>query len=114
MSSTRSSTWIRISINNGLTAYQYMFGPIDSCFSFVGDTYPDIVVWNAYYGAPTPTWADRWSSMQELIDTTYLQIIQGQVDLDEGFDSMVEEWNSIGGAQVTQEVNEIYASYGAD
>ncbi len=98
-------------INTGLTAYQYMFGPIDSCFSFVDKTYPDIVEWNAYFGAPTPTWADRWSSMKELIDTTYLKIIQGQVELDSGFDQMVQEWNSIGGEQVTKEVNDIYATY---
>lgn len=98
-------------IKNGLTAYQYMFGPIDSCFAFVNKTYPDIVEWNAYYGAPTATWADRWSSMQELIDTTYLKIIQGQLELDSGFDQMVEEWNSIGGTEVTKEVNEIYAAY---
>lgn len=98
-------------IKNGLTAYQYMFGPIDSCFAFVNKTYPDIVEWNAYYGAPTATWADRWSSMQELIDTTYLKIIQGQLELDAGFDQMVEEWNNIGGADVTKEVNEIYSTY---
>lgn len=98
-------------IQRGQSAYQYMFGPKDSCFEFVGETYPDIVEWNAYYGAPTETWADRWSSMQELIDTTYLKIIQGEVDLDSGFDQMVEEWNSIGGEQVTKEVNEIVATY---
>lgn len=98
-------------IDNGLSAYKYMFGPVDSCFNFVDDTYPDIVNWNAYYGAPTKTWADRWSSMQELIDTTYLKIIQGQVELDAGFDQMVTEWNNIGGEAVTKEVNEVYATY---
>lgn len=98
-------------IDQGLSAYKYMFGPVDSCFNFVDDTYPDIVNWNAYYGAPTATWADRWSSMQELIDTTYLKIIQGQIELDEGFDKMVEEWNSIGGEAVTKEVNDIYSTY---
>ena len=98
-------------IDDGLSAYKYMFGPVDSCFNFVDDTYPDIVQWNAYYGAPTVTWADRWSSMQELIDITYVKIIQGQLNVDEGFDKMVEEWNSIGGEAVTDEVNEIYATY---
>lgn len=98
-------------IQNGQTAYQYMFGPKDSCFEFVGETYPDIVVWNGYYGAPTKTWADRWSSMQELIDTTYLSIITENMDVDSTFDAMVEEWYSIGGEAVTQEVNEIYATY---
>ena len=98
-------------IQNGQSAYQYMFGPKDSCFEFVGETYPDLVVWNNYYGAPTKTWADRWSSMQELIDTTYLKIITGELEVDSGFDQMVAEWNSIGGEAVTQEVNEIYSNY---
>ena len=98
-------------IQNGQTAYQYMFGPKDSCFEFVGETYPDIVKWNAYYAAPTPTWADRWSSMEELIDTTYLSIITENQDVDSTFDAMVEEWYSIGGEDVTKEVNDIYATY---
>ena len=98
-------------ITTGQRAYDYMFGPVDSCFNFVDDTYPDIIVWNGYMGAPTETWADRWSSLQELIDTTFLKIIQGNLDLDSGFDNMVKEWNALGGEQVTKEVNEIVATY---
>lgn len=98
-------------IDSGLTAYKYMFGPVDSCFNFVADTYPDIIEWNAYTGAPTPSWVDHWGTLQELIDTTYLQIIQGTLDLDTGFDQMVQQWNDLGGADITKEVNEIVASY---
>ena len=98
-------------IDSGLTAYKYMFGPVDSCFNFVADTYPDIIEWNAYTGAPTPSWVDHWGTLQELIDTTYLQIIQGTLDLDTGFDQMVQQWNDLGGADITEEVNEIVASY---
>ena len=98
-------------IDNGLSAYKYMFGPVDSCFNFVEETYPDIVEWNAYAGAPTETWVDKWSTLQELIDTTFLKIIQGELEVDKGFDDMVEQWYSLGGEDITKEVNEIVASY---
>lgn len=92
-------------------SYHWMFGWQNSCFNRVDDTYPDIIEWNGYIGAPTETWGDRWSSMKELIDTSYLEIIQGTEDIDTAFARMVEEWYAIGGEAVTAEVNEIVASY---
>jgi putative aldouronate transport system substrate-binding protein len=98
-------------ITSGQRSYDYMFGPKDSCFTFVDATYPSIIVWNSYIGAPTETWAARWSSLREIIDTTYLKIIQGQINLNTGFDNMVKEWNALGGEQVTKEVNAIVSTY---
>ena len=98
-------------IKDGLSAYQYMFGPVDSCFNYVAETYPQDLLWNAYLGAPTETYNERWSSMTELLDTYYLKMIKGEIDIDTGFDQMVEEWNQLGGEQVTAEVNAEYAKY---
>lgn len=98
-------------IQNGMSAYQYMFGPEDSAFCFVAETYPDGLNWNQYLGGPTETQNDRWSSMQELIDTYYLKMINGELDIDSGFDQMVEEWYQLGGTAVTEEINAAYASY---
>lgn len=98
-------------IQNGYSAYQYMFGPVDSAFCFVAETYPDGLNWNKYLGGPTETQNDRWGSMQELIDTYYLKMINGEIDIDEGFDQMVEEWYNLGGTAVTEEINAAYASY---
>ena len=98
-------------IQDGMSAYQYMFGPVDSCFCYVAETYPQNLLWNAYIGAPTATQNERWSSMTELIDSYYLKMINGEIDIDTGFDQMVTEWNNLGGAQVTAEVNEEYAKY---
>ncbi len=96
-------------IKDGLSAYQYMFGPVDSCFCYVAKTYPQNLLWNAYLGAPTATYNERWSSMTELLDTYYLKMINGEIDIDTGFDQMVTEWKQLGGEQVTQEVNAEYA-----
>ena len=95
-------------IKDGLTSYKYMFGPVDSCFTFVAETYPDIMLWNLYQGAPTPTQVERWGSMQDLIDVTFLKMINGEIEVDGSFEKMVEEWYAMGGAEVTKEINEIY------
>ncbi len=98
-------------IQKGMSAYKYMFGPVDSCFNFVAKTYPQELIWNEYLGGPTETQNERWSSMQELIDTYYLKMINGEIDIDSGFDEMVEKWNSLGGEAVTAEINEAYAEF---
>ncbi len=97
-------------IKQGNKAYDLMFGPENSCFDLVDKTYPDIMVWNSYQGAPTDTWVERWNSMQEIITSSYINIIVGKLDADEGFDKMVKDWYSAGGEQVTKEVNEIITS----
>ena len=38
-------------VQAGQIEYDLMFGPEDSAFAFVDETYPDHIVWNAYFGA---------------------------------------------------------------
>jgi putative aldouronate transport system substrate-binding protein len=82
-----------------------MFGPEDTPFQFVDQSYPDQIMWNAYMGAPTPTEVTRGSSLDELILTTLTSIIQGKTEVNKGFDAMVTEWKNLGGTQVEEEVN---------
>ncbi len=65
-----------------------------------------------FSGASTETMIERWSQMEELVDTTMTNIITGQVDVDEGFDTFVADWEKIGGADITAEVNAWYNSLG--
>ncbi len=95
----------------GLIEYVLMFGPGESAFAFVDQTYPDQVMENAYFGAATPTQVERGSSMNELIDTTLAALMTGQLDLDSGFDQMVSDWRGMGGDQVIQEIQEILDAY---
>ena len=48
--------------------------------------------------------------MQEIIDTAYIKMINGELEIEEGFDKMVSDWMAAGGEQVTQEVNEMIAA----
>jgi hypothetical protein len=58
---------------------------------------------------PTPTMVERWVDLDKLMDEAILGIIIGERPLD-SFDEVVDQWLSLGGEQVTQEVNEWWAS----
>ncbi|NBC67962.1 extracellular solute-binding protein [Paenibacillus sacheonensis] len=93
------------SMQDGVTGMSMMFGPTDTPFAFVDQTYPDQVIWSAFSGAPTQTMVTSWSSMGELEATTITAIVQGKEDVDSGFDKFVDSWNKLGGKQITEEVN---------
>jgi putative aldouronate transport system substrate-binding protein len=93
-------------MKDGMWPFSMMFGPENTPFAYVDATYPKDVFWNAYFGAPTPTMVERWSTMDELITTTFTSIVQGKTEVDSGFDKMVNEWLNMGGKQVTDEVNQ--------
>ena len=92
-------------MKQGMLPWTLMFGVKDTPFNYIDDTYPGVVLWNEFNGAPTATMATRWSNMEELINSTFVKIINGQAELD-SFDTMVTEWNAMGGEKVTQEVND--------
>lgn len=64
---------------------------------------------NKFYGAPTPTMADRQEILTKKRDEIFIKIIMNQVSVDE-FDTFVEEWKKLGGDEITKEVNEWYQS----
>lgn len=65
---------------------------------------------NKFYGAPTPTMADRQEILKKKRDEVYFKIMMNQVSVDE-FDKFVEEWKKLGGDEMTKEVNEWYATH---
>ena len=93
------------SMQDGVVGMSMMFGPTDTPFAYVDQTYPDSILWSAFSGAPTPTMVSSWSSMVEMEATTMTSIIQGKEDVDSGFDKFVDNWNKLGGKQVVEEVN---------
>jgi len=85
--------------------YPMMFGPENSYFTIVDETYPDKVIWNEFFQAPTQTMGEKWSTLEELLQIDYTKIITGQLSVD-GFENTINNWNNMGGAQITEEVNE--------
>jgi len=70
----------------------------------------NLLKYNYFVGAPTPTMIERWAQLVELTNTMAIQCITGEADVDTAFDAFVKDWMQMGGSQVTQEVNEWYES----
>lgn len=62
---------------------------------------------DGFYGAATPTMVERSATLQTMESEVFTNIVMG-ASLDT-FDKFVEDWNNLGGADITSEVNEWYA-----
>lgn len=81
-----------------------MFGPGGTLT--VIDSYDQAgrVMNDQYFGAPTATMSEKKSTLEKLQLTEFTNIIMGAPI--ENFDAFVENWNALGGEQMTAEVNE--------
>lgn len=66
---------------------------------------------NEFYGLPTATQVEKGSQLDKLMQETFTKIVMG-ASLDE-FDKFVQSWKSLGGDQITEEVNDWYGQQGA-
>lgn len=86
-----------------------MFGP-NGALGVMYDEYwtPGNVVNDAYYAAPTETMTEKLPTLkkQQLQDYTSI-ILEGNMDK---FDEFVANWNKLGGEEITQEINDWYAT----
>jgi len=64
--------------------------------------------YNPYNGLPSDYMQDRWTSITQQQLSIFTKIITGDLGIDEGFNEWVRIFNSMGGAGITQEVNEWY------
>jgi putative aldouronate transport system substrate-binding protein len=60
-----------------------------------------------FQGLPTPTMVERGTDLNTIEDEMLVGVITGELPLD-AFDEFVEQWMSLGGDQMTDEVNEWY------
>lgn len=59
---------------------------------------------NRFYGPPTPTMAEKMPTLQSMESEMIIKVIMGgSVDL---FDQFVQNWTNLGGAAITDEVNQ--------
>jgi putative aldouronate transport system substrate-binding protein len=77
-----------------------------SPFKILNDYYNDKqYVVNGFYGAATPTMTRNKGTLDKVILEEYTKIIVGNASVDQ-FDKLVENWNNLGGKQITKEVRE--------
>lgn len=65
----------------------------------------NLYMFNAYVGAPTETQVERSVMLSDLENKMVSDILLGEVEPEEGFAAFVEQWNELGGADITAEIN---------
>lgn len=94
-------------------AWYRIFGPGEPGeISQAGNRYylaNELFVVDRFSGASTDTMMSKWASLQSLQDEVFIKIIIGDVPIS-AFDKFVEDWKNLGGAEITAEVNDWYAS----
>jgi putative aldouronate transport system substrate-binding protein len=61
-------------------------------------------IYNAFYGANTPTMVDKLATLDSMEDEVFTKIVMGQ-DIST-FDKFVSDWKKLGGDQIVKEVND--------
>lgn len=86
----------------------HIFGT-PSSFDVIGE-YVDKenYIYNEFYGSMTPTMVEKNATLEAMEEEVFTKIIMGQ-SID-SFDKFVEDWNKLGGQQITEEVNAWAAS----
>jgi len=74
------------------------------------DTYKktDAYMTDEFYGPPTATMTERWSTLGDKMIEVYTKLIMGALPMSD-FDVFVADWKKLGGDQITKEVNDWYA-----
>lgn len=84
-----------------------IYGPDGVFKNYVEYQKNDELLYNQFVGAPTQTMIHKKSSLDQMENEEFVKIIMGQVPVSD-FDKFVSNWNKMGGAQITKEVNDWY------
>lgn len=90
--------------------WELMFGPDDDTpMAVLEDSYEnDKLFYDAYYGEQSEFMQDRWSTIKDEQQIAFTKMIIGELDVEEGFAQWQNTFQSLGGDQITEEVNEWY------
>lgn len=90
--------------NREMWGFERVFGT-PSSFDVIGQYVDENnMIYDGFYGAPTPTMVYRNATLQKMEEEVFTKIIMGQsIDT---FDKFVKDWKKLGGNQITREVNE--------
>lgn len=94
--------------NQARWRYTRIFGPNGSMLNVPKYYAANLVVENQFYTSPTPAMTAKWSTLEDKILESCTKIVMGDPIGD--FDKLVATWKSLGGDEVTAEVNKWYDS----
>jgi putative aldouronate transport system substrate-binding protein len=89
--------------------YWMVFGPEGSQSVLYEYYTANRYIASGFYGAATPAMTSKQSTLDKLILQEFTKMIVGNSSIDD-FEKFVSDWNNVGGAEVTREVNEWRAS----
>ena len=93
-----------------LWGWERIYGPAPSSYASINEMNEEgRIMINAFTGAPTETMTEKLSTLETMGDEVYTKIIIGEASID-SFDEFVEDFNNLGGTDITNEVNEWYQS----
>ena len=108
--------WNNLTSGSSIWAWEHMFGN--------GETTPMVVLrdaienerihYDGFLGAQNEFMQDRWSVIKDEQLTAFTKIIIGEVGVEEGFADWLKTFDSMGGTQITRDVNEWYAQSKAE
>jgi putative aldouronate transport system substrate-binding protein len=85
--------------------YERIFGPESSQGVIANYVDNNLIIFDEFSYAPTPTMISRKATLEKLELETFTKIIYGSAPVDD-FDKFVEQWKKLGGDDITKEVNE--------
>ena len=108
--------WNNLTSGASIWAWEHMFGN--------GEYTPMVVLrdaienerihYDGFLGAQNEFMQDRWSVIKDEQLTAFTKIIIGEVGVEEGFADWLKTFDSMGGTQITRDVNEWYAQSKAE
>ncbi len=68
----------------------------------------DLLFYEPYYGVQSAFMQDHWGMIEDEQFLAFIQIIIGEIPVEEGFSAWLKTFDSLGGTQISNEVNEWY------
>lgn len=90
--------------------WELMFGPGEHTpMTVLEESYEnDKLFYDAFYGIQSEFMLERFSTIKDEQLIAFTKMITGEVDVETGFSQWLDTFNSLGGEQITEEVNEWY------
>ena len=103
--------WNNLTTGNSIWNWEHMFGngPYTPMVVLRDAIENDRIRYDGFLGAQNEFMQDRWTTIMDEQLTAFTKIIIGEVGVDEGFDNWLKTFDSMGGTQITNDVNEWYA-----
>ncbi|GBF77700.1 ABC transporter substrate-binding protein [Paenibacillus sp. 598K] len=89
---------------------EYPLSGPDGALSIMYDYFEqDRYKFNEFFGAPGPAMTEKLAVLTDKINEVFTKIVMNQIPIEE-FDKLVEQFDNLGGKQITEEVNTWYQS----